>query len=430
MKAFWNRIPRPLKWAIGIVGIPVALLGIAWIVLYAVASSRLTDALATLRSTGHATSLAELAPPHVPADRNGAPHFLAAFALHPDPEGDDPVLERAVDEGFAALGPKEKDHVRGLLEKSTPLFEKVRAGRARGACRYDLDYSPGLAMDRPDFKGAIRTAKFLRLRAESEVYSGRCAEARETVRDILALADSYRLEPLMICQLVRLAIAILALEVIPPAVKADTSADDLRAWLEIVPRPEALDGAMERAFRGELAGGAQLAGRPVSEALVAVDPSQKNPGWLISTRLLAPYWKIIGANYLVQMAHLVDLSRKPYLEARPKIDAWMAELKSKKTPVFEALSLLLIPALSKAMDRQAVNQTALVVVRTGLAWEIERAAAGRYPEALDVIDPLSGKPLLYDKERGRISSAGLPGKTPEQMENDLLVWTLRAPPGK
>jgi len=278
MKAFWNRIPRPLKWAIGIVGIPVALLGIAWIVLYAVASSRLTDALATLRSTGHATSLAELAPPHVPADRNGAPHFLAAFALHPDPEGDDPVLERA--------------------------------------------------------------------------------------------------------------------------------------------------------FRGELAGGAQLAGRPVSEALVAVDPSQKNPGWLISTRLLAPYWKIIGANYLVQMAHLVDLSRKPYLEARPKIDAWMAELKSKKTPVFEALSLLLIPALSKAMDRQAVNQTALVVVRTGLAWEIERAAAGRYPEALDVIDPLSGKPLLYDKERGRISSAGLPGKTPEQMENDLLVWTLRAPPGK
>ena len=67
MRAFWSRIPRPLKWAIGLVGIPLALLGIAWIVFYAVASSRLNGALETLRSNGHATSLAELAPPPVMA---------------------------------------------------------------------------------------------------------------------------------------------------------------------------------------------------------------------------------------------------------------------------------------------------------------------------------------------------------------------------
>lgn len=430
MRAFWNRIPRPLRWGIGLLGIPLALLGITWIVLYAVASSRLKGALETLRASGHATSLAELAPPPIPPDRNATPLFLAAFALHPDPEGDDPILARAVDEGFASLDPKERDHVRGLLEKSTPFFEKVRAGRARGACRYDLDYSPGLAMDRPDLKGAIRSAKFLRLCAEEEIHDGRPAKAREMVRDLLALADSFRGEPLMICQLVRLAIMTFALEVIPTAVKADSSADDLRAWLEIVPRPESLDGSMSRGFQGELAGGAQLAGKPLSEALAAVDPSQKNPGWFLSTRLLAPYWKLIGANYLAQMARFVELCRKPYLEARPEIAAWMASLKAKKTPVFELLSVLLIPALTKAMDHQAAAQAALVVIRTGLAWEIERSTSGRYPEALDVLDPLTGKPLLYDKERGRIASAGLPGKSPEKMGNGFLVWTLRVPPRK
>ena len=81
---------------------------VGWFVAAAVAKSSLADALAEVRAAGFTTEFMELTPPPVPDDRNAAPLFVAAFALHPDPDGDHEVLGKAVDERFADLTAEEK----------------------------------------------------------------------------------------------------------------------------------------------------------------------------------------------------------------------------------------------------------------------------------------------------------------------------------
>ena len=83
----------------------------------------------------------------------------------------------------------------------------------------------------------------------------------------------------------------------------------------------------------------------MSEALLAIDRTQDKPSWLLRTRVLAPYWKIVGARYLERMVRLMEISRKSYLEARPEIEAQVNELKTKK-PVWDLLSILLLPFLA------------------------------------------------------------------------------------
>lgn len=425
-----SRIPRSVRFALRIgafvVGLPLGI----WLILYAAGSWRLSASLASARQSGFATSLAELAPPPLPPERNAAVQYEAAFALHPDPRGEDAVLRRALDSGFAAVLGDDEKHVLEILEKSSALYDRLRAARVTGSCRYDRSYTGPLFNAAPSQAvSALRTAPLLKLKAQREIGAGRSEAARETVRDLFALANSFRDEPFVVSQIVRIGILGVGLEAVHESVTGKTGNEDLRAWLEVVPRPESMDGAMKLAYRGELAMGAELAGRPPAEALVAVDPSQEPPGWLARTSLLAPYWKFVGRNYLERMTRLVEASGKPYPEARAEFEAVVGELRSSK-PYGDLLSLLLIPALEKPIAHQALSQARLAVIRTGLEWEIERAERGRYAEEATALDPLTGKPLRYEREAGRISSAGLGGKTAKQLEEEQLVWKLRHSSGK
>jgi hypothetical protein len=425
-----RRLPRPLRIAIRIaataVGLPVA----TWLILYAVASWRLSSALASAREAGLATSLAELAPPPLPAERNAASHFEAAFALHPDPEGKDDILGRALDHGFDAVLGNDEKHVLGILGKSSALFEKLRVGRALGACRYDRPYAgPAFNPVSSQAAPAIRTARYLGLQAQAEAATGRGDAARESVRDLLALADSFRDEPLMISQLVRLAIAGVALEAVHESVTRKTGKEELRVWLDVVPRPESLDGALSLAYRGEFAMGAELAGRPLAEAIAALSPSPEPSPWLARTSLLAPFWKLVGRNHVERMAGLVGKAGCPYPEARAAFGAASEELRFANS-YDDLLSRLVIPALEKPLDQLALSQARLAVLRAGLEWEIEFAEKGRYPDAPAGLDPLTGRPLRYDREAGTVSSEGLPGKSAREREEARLVWKLRHPPGK
>ncbi|MBI3856518.1 MAG: hypothetical protein HY293_12595 [Planctomycetes bacterium] len=240
---------------------------------------------------------------------------------------------------------------------------------------------------------------------------------------MLALAEGYRQEPVLILQLIRLTVVTLAVETIDACVTADTPVADLRAWLEVLPKPESLQGAMDLGFRGELASGAQFAGKPIGDSLLAVDPAQKKSA-AEGSAVLAPYWRNTGARYLRSMLRLVETSRKPYLEARPEITAFIQNLQGKRS-VFDLLSALLIPAISKGLDCQVKAQASLAVAQAGLTAELERASTGRYPLKIETVDPLSGKSLLYQREEGTISSAGLPESAPGSIGDEKAAWKLR-----
>ncbi len=424
----WRRIPRPLRRALVLAGILFGLPAAAWLAADALAASRLSAALASARAEGRATSLAEMAPPPLPLDRNAAASFRAAFDLHPDPRGEDPLLARAAEAGFRAVSGEEERRLVRILEGSSELFARVREGRARGACRYDRDHARPYSRDFPEAAPALRTAALLKLKTEWEACSGRHAEARESVRDLAALAESFKDEPIALPQLVRLALTEVAAEAARSAVEGRLPAPELRAWLEAVPRPETLDGAIHLALRGEFALGAQLAGRPLAEGTRAVDPSQPRTGWLAETRLLGPYWKLVGANHVRFMGRFVDVGAGPYPPARAELERMAAELRDAGR-ARNLLSLLLVPATVGLLDRQARAQAALAVLREGLAWELERAERGAYPSRPAALDPFTGRPLEFDPAQGRLSSAGLPGETSRDRGGELLSWRLRHPAG-
>ncbi len=218
----------------------------------------------------------------------------------------------------------DEKHVLGVLEKSSGFFEKLRAARRIGSCRYVRDYSEPLYFNPPSqAAAALRTAKLLGLQVQAQAGTGREEEARETFRDLLALAHSFKDEPLRLSQIVRMAVLGVALEAVHESVTRKTVKEELRAWLEVVPPPEAGEGAI-------------------------------------------------------------------------------------------ALAL---------------SQARLAVLRTGLEWEIERVEKGRYPERPAAVDPLTGRPLGYDREAGRLSSSGLQGMTDLELTQGQLVWKLRHPPG-
>ena len=401
------------RWAKVLVGSGVAVMVLVptnWLIANSIATSTYNDALASVRAAGFSTDLRELAPPPISDDRNAAMLFAAAFPMHPDPDEDDPALKNAIDGRFSDLTAEDKASVRKLLEKSGDLFAKVRSGRRLGSCRYSHDYSKGLQTELPELNDhMLATVRLLEIRAQSEAEAGRADEARESVRDILALAEGYRRVPMLIAQLIRLAVLEEARAAIDKCVNADTSEADLRAWLDVAPGPETVGDGVDLGYQGELAGVAQIADRPMEQ----VKSEGKELGFLAS-----PYFKITGARYLRTLTRMIQASRKPYLEARRETRAMLEELQEKKS-VLDLYSVLLVPWLSKALDQQMRFRASMAVTRAGLEAELRRAATGRYPETIDAIDPFTGKPLPFGGNT--ITTAGIPDKP----EDEKPAWRLR-----
>jgi hypothetical protein len=259
----------------------------------------------------------------------------------------------------------------------------------------------------------LATLRLLGIRAQSEVEAGRTGEARELVRDMLALSEIYRREPMLIAQLVRLASVELTRDTVDQCVKEDAAEADLRAWLDVVPGPDHVGDSIDLGFQGELACVAQLGGSPLEMLKAAGREQEANGGFLT-----APYFKITSARYLRSMVSMIRASRKPYLEARRETEAMINELRVKRSPL-DLFAILLVPALSRSLDNQMNVRASLAVTRAGLEAEIRRASAGAYPERIDAIDPFTGKPLLFDGSA--ITSAGIPDKVGEEKP----AWKLR-----
>ncbi len=411
------RLSKVLPW----VAFFLLVLGTGWYAFALSVNRRFQKQVNSLRESGYKASLVELAPPPIPEDENAASFFTEAFSRIGEPQGS---LSELGDKPRLPLEQEERTEVERFLERNKEAFDWVRRGRSRPRCRYPRDFSACLSPPAPEIAPSIRLARGLALRAQVEAAAGHHGEARECVRDILTLADAFKEEPLFTTQFVRFSILDIGLFASGACVRAESSDEDLANWLEALPSPALLDGTVEQCARGYMASMIQTLVDPGQ--LMTYDEAARND-WAARTGmpLVGFLFRRGSMESLEKLRRLVECCRKPYPESRLEVRSINPPSLGCDRPGSLDLVDLFMPAMGRALDRQATVQSALAVARAGIEFEIHRLRDGKYPETVSAIDPCAGKPLIYDPVQGKISSRGRPGATEEEIEEEGLVWKLR-----
>lgn len=398
-------------------GILVVLLpGIVGVVVYVWERNRLAyQALECLRQHGFAASFQEMAPPPVPDDENAAPLCLEAFARWVTP---DPEVEEIEEQPLDSLSPGQRTAVESAVARNRGTFELLRRARSRPRCRFERDYEYGQVFRSLDWGRAIGVGRWIGRKAELEAAHGDSAEARESIRDLLALAEGFRDEPFVMTQYVRLGLVQQGLVILARLPLEGA----WEAWLDLLPPDNRLEGLAELAMRGELALAADLVRDPGRVFWLAGDPQAPR-----GMALAAPLFRIGSGETLHRLLEMAKACRLPYPQSAVQARRLNPPSLCLEPVGFDFAKLHLV-ALGTFLDRQAGVQAALAVTRAGLEFELAREREGRYPTRLQMLDPCSGSPLLLNLAEGSISSVGVREQDMQARMKAGLVWRLRHGP--
>jgi hypothetical protein len=229
------------------------------------------------------------------------------------------------------------------------------------------------------------------------------ATAWELITQQLRLADLLREEPVLISQLVRIAVVKMAVSTLQEvAVLAPPSADRYRqldALLDrlddVEPMAAALEG--ERLFFGDWV----FAQTPEKiRELLKTEAGGKDIPALTVEQLAVEH-----AAYTAALVRLTELARQPYYSAKDDLAAVESKAVRADTAVLKAI----LPALGSCCKKAADGQAILRVTRVGLRLQAQRAQQGAYPAALEAgllagipaekqVDPFTGRALCYRQE--------------------------------
>lgn len=389
---------------------------LAWTTVNVVGAARVSSSLEALHEAGFATSAAQLAPPPLPADRNAAPFYSAAFALVSEPEGALlEAYEEILEKGAGAVPAEGRKAVRDWLDAHADALLLLERARTRPGCRFQRNYADGYAMVLPELGPAMRLGAQLQVRAALQAESGDVAGARASVESMLGLADSLKEDPPLVSQLVRMAVIGRALTVIERAVTPATAEAELRAWRAAAKRIEVPPGLLAASFRMELAVGADLVRKGMSDPALFVPIGADPSGESILFALGWPFIRLSAPAYLDRLRQTAEAAGPPSWEAFRRLEPMMtSEYRDDGW-----LCAMLLPGSARSFgDLRALASRAAVVV-AGLDAELARRTSGAYPETIEAADPATGKSLVYDRAEGRIASAG-------DSKGKPIEWRLRA----
>jgi hypothetical protein len=384
------------------------LMVVVWTAGNIAGTSRFQAAVEVLRRNGIPTTLDGMAPPVVATAENAASFYLAAFGLLVDPPDPSPWGEEPDAQGMAELSREQLAGLDGWLKKNEEAIEMATRASRRPRCRFERDYTRGYMLLLPEAPKIVPLSRTLEYHARRQAQLGDPKAARESVRVLFALADSLRDEPVLVCQLIRMFVFNRGLETLSACVTSASTADDLEGWRALMPTESFLEGTIARALGGEAALATALVSSGMGrEALVGSGGSWRcNP-------VLQPLLRWDGGHFLEQMARVIISSRKPYPQAAAETFG------AGYRPHWSSLLCgPLMPAMGKVFERVGGLQAHAAVVRAGLGVELERVRTGRYPAHLEVLDPFTGRLLLYDPTAGSLQSGGMD-------ENHPVQWNLR-----
>lgn len=412
------------------VGMFIVALAAVYAVAVAGSTATLRRAYATLQADGRPMQRTEIIPPAVADTENAALLYQSAMSmLKAEPVGQS--LENQPGESVQEMIAREKYRdLMGYLShrsaefldgKATPekrreleelmsrkavdyaLFA-VETGTQRPACRFQRDYDAGIDLLLPGLSDIKGLARILAAKARLKAEEGSMDRAWQLAAIEAKLADALRSEPVLISQLVRMAVISLSCitvrnlceTALPGKEQQEDMERILRTFEDVAPLVRAMDG--ERLLFGEW-----LFTRPSRELPQALQDSglqgNQMPAfirWLAIRRLaFKPAFLADHANYLRIMHANAQSLERPY----------SSEMIEEDYGRF-SLTAMLAPASSRIQSIHCRMTADVRITRAGLALLRYRAAHGAFPSTLDALnmdgltDPFTQAPLHYRAEGG------------------------------
>lgn len=326
-------------------------------------------------------------------------------------EGDD-----AWKDVLALLGERfdewtEADHARfaAFLDANTDLIVEIRRLANSGGLFYRLDYSKGFAIELPHLAAMRELMRLLMADALTGAAAGRYAEAVDDLVAGMNLAQSLEKEPLIISQLVRVALGQMVVSGIEMGIKGEDLPPDQYARLM-----ETLAHATNRAAFADSFTGEGVMGLDAFDRMRSGDLDHVGIGGGSAMRELLmraygtpfarPWLNADEEAYADIMGRVADAGRLPYYEAQAVLEQINTDIAN--LPRTRFLSRALLPSLNRAVFSASRTETQMNLVCIGLAVEQYHARSGAYPPSLNAVaetmggaipmDPLTGQSYVYE----------------------------------
>jgi hypothetical protein len=285
------------------------------------------------------------------------------------------------------------------------LIQEIRRLAEMGSPTYELDFSKGSAMELPHLAKLREMARLLRADALLQGLSGNYAEAVEDIVAGFKLSATLKDEPILISQLVRIAIEGICWNAAQYALPPEGIPADLaRRLVEYAGRCDYREG-FANSFSGEGFMNLEEFERVREGGLTewlrgqSTNTRERVLMGIYGSVFARPWFNMDEETYAETTSRLTEISRLPYYEALPQMQELDKEIEG--LPRTRVLSRILLPALTRAIEAQARVEAELDMMQIGISVEQYHANTGSYPATLDTIAPSLGGSVPMDSFTGQ-----------------------------
>jgi hypothetical protein len=238
---------------------------------------------------------------------------------------------------------------------------------------------------------------------------GDFGEAVEDVTAGMALASALDKEPILISQLVRMAMDGIIYSAVEGSVQGEHLTPELsRRLIEYASgaggREAFADSFIFEGFFGldafdDVRNGDFTLADMADISLTSSDRLDSVLLRAYGSVFARPWLNTDEETYADAIQRLNDAARLTFYESKPLFDQINTEIGD--LPRTRVLSRMLSPALSRTADSQAAHEARMDLMQLGLAIEQYRVENGEYPTTLDQVAPLSGGAIPIDPFTGQ-----------------------------
>lgn len=307
--------------------------------------------------------------------------------------------------------------VEAFLEKYAESLQRMHQAADRGgAARYDLEFEQGFAMPLVHAQRLRGGARLLSLEAHVRAHRGDARGVADSIHAICMLGNSLEQEPVLVSQLVRIAVGGISGDLFRRLLPHMEFSDaDLKRLAKDFRTTRYNDG-FRRSLIGERGVGIQAFRNPAGDDA----DSQSGVGPMFSLNRNDDLCQYLGF-----FERMIAAAKKPIPQARNEFDQIEQDLaalgKSNLNRVRYMLTTLLLPAVGAGLDAVARGNSMNDAAMTAIAIERYRRDRGQIPDDLKQLvpefllqvptDAFDGKPLRYVVKDGEylIYSVGKDG---------------------
>ena len=309
--------------------------------------------------------------------------------------------------GLNEWSDKDVEAIEKTLAEHGEAMRLLREAGRRLQCRYDLDYTQRLTVDKlmhfADLRGAVR---LLALKARLDAKKGKGEAALKSCCDALRVVRSLDSEPILLLKLLKIAVAGITIAAMKEGMDVtDAPPGGYRQVLGELHSLERRD-LLVKSFEHErclvIATVRRWRREPDLLTLTGYSPGQ----WETFVWSNTPVSSLDAVCYLRAIPKLMDVVGRPFYATTSDREA-MKEAFSKIPRPLILSHERLSPHL-RSSEAQAALEAKCRLARTALALRIYKSQHGRYPDTLNAlapailskvpVDPFSGKLLIYRRE--------------------------------